>query len=79
MDFQSIVVESAGFQAYRFKAWFAVNAYCLHKNHNAEDVRLKDRPVGRNPRARLYVITFNHAMSMLAKQCLDSDSWVSLE
>jgi len=25
-----------------------MNAYCLHKEHNAEDVRLKARPVGRN-------------------------------
>jgi len=44
----------------------------LHKKHNAEDVRLTARPVGRSLKARLRVIAFHHAMSMLSKQCLDS-------
>jgi hypothetical protein len=37
----------------------------LHKKHNAEDVRLKARPVGRCPKARLRVIASHHAISML--------------
>jgi len=51
----------------------------LHKKHNAEDVRLKARPVGRSPKARLCVIAFHHAMSMLSKQCLDSGFWATPE
>jgi len=39
-----------------------MNAYCLHKRHNAEDVRLKARPVGRCPKASLCVIAFHHAI-----------------
>ena len=38
-----------------------MNAHCIHKKHNAEDVRLKARPVGRCPKARLYVIASYHA------------------
>ena len=45
----------------------------LHKKYNAEDVRLKNRPTGRNPKARLCVIDSHHTMSMLSKQCFDSD------
>jgi hypothetical protein len=56
-----------------------MNAYCLHKEHNAEDVRLKARPSGRCPKARLRVITFHHTMSMLSKQCLDSGFWAAPE
>ena len=37
----------------------------LHKKHNEEDVRLKARPVGRCPKARLCVIAFYHATSMI--------------
>ena len=51
----------------------------LHKKHNAEDVRLKARPMGRSPKARLCVIAFHHAMSMLSKQCLDSGFWAAPE
>jgi len=39
-----------------------MKGYSLHKKHNAEDVRLKARPVGRSPKARLYVIAFHHAI-----------------
>ena len=56
-----------------------MNAYCLHKKHNEEDVRLKARPVGRCPKARLCVIAFYHAISMISKQCLDSDFRASPE
>jgi len=56
-----------------------VNDYFIHKNHNAEDVRLKARPVGRNPKGSLCVIAFHHAISMLSKQCLDAAFWVSPE
>ncbi len=56
-----------------------MNAYCIHKEHNAEDVRLKARPVGRCPKARLRVIAFYHAISMLSKQCLDSGFWATPE
>jgi hypothetical protein len=38
-----------------------MNAHCIHKKHNAEEVRLKARPVGRCPKARLYVIASYHA------------------
>ena len=38
-----------------------MNAYCIHKEHNAEDARIKDRPTGRCPKARLYVIASCHA------------------
>ena len=56
----------------------------LHKRHNAEDVRLKARPVGRCPKASLCVIAFYHASfdyvaGMLSKQCLDSGFWASPE
>ena len=51
----------------------------LHKKHNAEDVRLKARPMGRSPKARLCDIAFHHAMSMLSKQCLDPGFWASPE
>jgi len=51
----------------------------LHKKHNAEDVRLKARPVGRSPKARLCVIGFHHAINMLSKQCLDSGFWAAPE
>jgi len=56
-----------------------MNAHCIDKNHNAEDVRLKARPVGRCPKARLYVIASYHAISMLSKQCLDSGFWAAPE
>jgi len=56
-----------------------VNGHSLHKKHNAEDVRLKDRPVGRSPKARLCAIAFHHAMSMFSKQCLDSGFWAAPE
>jgi len=52
-----------------------MNAFCIHKKHNAEDVRLKTRPTGQCPKARLRVIAFYHAMSMLSKQFLDSGFW----
>jgi len=56
----------------------------LHKKHNVEDVRLKARPVGRSPKARLCVIAFHHAISMLSQvclfmECLDSGFWVAPE
>ena len=38
-----------------------MNADCIHKKHNAENARLKDRPMGRYPKARLYVIASYHA------------------
>ena len=38
-----------------------MNAYCIHKKHNAENARLKDRPMGRCPKTRLYVIASCHA------------------
>ena len=38
-----------------------MNAYCINKRHNAENARLKDRPMGRCPKARLYVIASCHA------------------
>ena len=56
-----------------------MNAYCLHKEHNAEDVRLKSRPVGRCPKTRLRVIASYQAISMLSKQCLDPGFWASPE
>jgi len=56
-----------------------MNAYCLHKKHNAEDVRLKARPVGRSPKARLCIIASHRTMSMLSKQCLDSGFWATPE
>jgi len=56
-----------------------VNGHSIHKNHNAEDVRLKARPAGRNPKASLCVIVLHHAISMLSKQCLDTGFWVSPE
>jgi hypothetical protein len=56
-----------------------MNGYSLHKEHNAEDVRLKARPVGRCPKASPCVIVFYHATSMLSKQCLDPDFWASPE
>jgi len=43
-----------------------MNACCIHKKHNAEDVRLKARPMGRCPKASLCVIAFHHAISMLS-------------
>ncbi len=61
----------------RWRAGFDYHA--LHKKHNVEDVRLKARPVGRSPKARLCVIAFHHAISMLSKQCLDSGFWVAPE
>jgi len=51
----------------------------LHKKHNAEDVLLKARPVGRCPKARLRVIASHHAISMFLKQCLDPGFWASPE
>jgi len=56
----------------------------LHKKHNAEDARLKARPVGRSPIARLCVIAFHHAMSMFSQfclfmECLDSGYWAEPE
>jgi hypothetical protein len=56
-----------------------MNAYCLHKEHNAENVRLKARPAGRCPKVNLYVIAFHHAISMLSKQCLDLVFWATPE
>ena len=56
-----------------------MNAYCLHKEHNADDVRLKARPMGLYPKARLRAIAFHRAISMLSKQCLDSGLWVEPE
>jgi len=56
-----------------------MKGYSLHKEHNAEDVCLKARPVGRSPKARLCVIAFHHAMSMLSNQCLDSGFWAAPE
>jgi len=56
-----------------------MNAYCLHKKHNAEDVRLKARPVGRCPKARLRVIASYQAISMFSKQRLDPGFWASPE
>jgi hypothetical protein len=56
-----------------------MKGHSLHKKHNAEDVRLKARPVGRCPKASLCVIAFHHAISMLSKQCLDPDFWASPE
>ena len=61
-----------------------MNAHCIHNKHNAEDVRLKARPVGRCPKARLYVIAyyharFNYVAGMLSKQCLDSGFWAAPE
>ncbi len=56
-----------------------MNAYCIRKNHNAENRRLKARPVGRCPNTRLYVIDFYHAISMLSNQCLDSGIWTTPE
>jgi len=47
-----------------------VNGHSLHKKHNAEDVRLKDRPVGRSPKARLCVIAFHHAMACFQNNAL---------
>jgi len=47
----------------------------LHNKHNAEDVRLKARPVGQCQKARLRVIASHHAISMLLKQCLDPGFW----
>jgi len=51
----------------------------IHKGYNAEDARLKARPVGRNPKTSLGVIVFYHAISMLSKQCLDAGFWVAPE
>jgi len=56
-----------------------VNGYSIHKVHNAEDGRLKARPVGRYPKTSLGVIAFYHAISMLSKQCLDAGFWVTPE
>jgi hypothetical protein len=56
-----------------------MKGYSLHKKHNAEDARLKARPLGRSPKTRLSVIAFHHAMSMLSKQCLDSGFWAAPE
>jgi len=43
---------------------FRIECYRIHKEHNAEDVRLKARPVGRYPEVRLCVIAFYHARFM---------------
>ena len=56
----------------------------LHKRHNAEDVRLKARPVGRCPKAMLCVIAsyqarYIYKAGMLSKQCLDPGFWASPE
>ncbi len=61
-----------------------MNAYCLHKRHNAENVRLKARPLGRCPKARLHVIAsyqarYIYKAGMLSKQCLDPGFWASPE
>jgi len=56
-----------------------MNGYSIHKEHNAEDVRLKARPVGRCPKTSLGVIAFHHAISMLSKQCLDAGFWATPE
>ena len=56
-----------------------MKGYSLHKEHNAEDVHLKARPAGCYPKAKLYVIAFYHAISMLSKQCLDFGFWVTPE
>ena len=47
----------------------------LHKKHNAEDVRLKARPVGRCPKARLCVIAFHHARFSMQLACFDLHGW----
>ena len=59
--------------------WPDLFIMALHKKHNAENVCLKARPVGRSPKARLCVIAFHHAISMLSKQCLDSGFWAAPE
>jgi hypothetical protein len=51
----------------------------LRKKHNAEDVRLKVRPVGRGPKASFCVIAFHHAICMLTNQCFDSGFWAAPE
>jgi len=61
-----------------------MKGHSLHKRHNAEDARLKARPVGRSPKARLCVIAFHHAISMLSQvclfmDCLDSGFWAAPE
>jgi hypothetical protein len=38
-----------------------MNANATHKKNNAEDARLKDRPMGYYPKTRLYVIASYHA------------------
>lgn len=38
-----------------------MNTNCIHKKHNAEYARLKARPTGYYPKARLYVIASYHA------------------
>ncbi len=43
----------------------------LHKRHNAEDVRLKARPVGRCPKARLHVIASYQARFSMKPACFD--------
>jgi hypothetical protein len=60
-------------------ACVVINAYCLYKKHNAENVSLKAHPAGPCPIVSLCVIAIYHAMSILAKQCLDSDFWARAE
>jgi len=47
-----------------------MKGHSLHKKHNAEDVRLKTRPVGRSPKARLCVIAFHHAQACFQNNAL---------
>jgi hypothetical protein len=49
-----------------------MNGYSIHENHNAEDARLKNRPMGQSTKTSLFVIAFYHAISMISKQCLDA-------
>ena len=52
-----------------------MNGRSIHKKHNAEDVHLKARPVGRCPKASLCVIAFHHARFSMQLACFDLHGW----